>query len=789
MTLLVWLEKLGRWLGWSTILNLGLLLLALISTAAGLAANTRDLDTGLALTTVILGLGLGWAFAAAHPLPTWLSLTLLTLLGVEALLVRIGRLEAALLDLGLALVNFGWQLTQRPLTGGTAFDPISPKAAELWVQLNTLLDRLVAWSLSLTTSEPTFDPVAAALVWSLSLWLVAAWAGWAVRRWGRPLLGLTPAGLLLATTLAYRPQDALRLAPLLTSILLLMGFTKHQARERSWQARRIDYPGELLVDLSIAVIPLTALIVTLALVTPSISIRQITEFFSEQADLGEPLAQSLGVDPQRPGQNGKLQAFRAPGLPRRHLLGSGPELSRQVALLIQAELPQTGHNAETAVTRLPQRPRYYWRSLTYDRYHSRGWSTLPTRLLSYAPGERTLATLPPHRQLLRQTVQTLSDQSGRLYAAGDMVTAAQEFEIEWRSPADAFGAIIAADTYRVDSLVSTATAGDLSTAGSNYPDWLARRYLNLPPDVPDRVLQLARDLTATAPTPYDRAKAIEAYLRQFPYSLDLPEPPSERDMVDYFLFELQQGYCDYYATAMVVLARAAGLPARLAVGYAGGRYNAASQQYLITEAEAHSWPEIYFPNYGWIGFEPTAAQPVEEPALTSGPTPALPPALPPPGHLQPTFWQLLDWLASVLVLLGLATVGVAAWIMTGGWRLRRLSPTETIKRLYGQLEQYSRSLAVQSDSSSTPLELTSALSRRVQQIAHAQPWHDRLQPVTQEAIWLTHLYLRTVYSPHTPNRADQVRAIQVWQRLQQRLWLAWLSALWLKLRQWICGNS
>ena len=80
-------------------------------------------------------------------------------------------------------------------------------------------------------------------------------------------------------------------------------------------------------------------------------------------------------------------------------------------------------------------------------------------------------------------------------------------------------------------------------------------------------------------------------------------------MVDYFLFDLRQGYCDYYASAMIVFARSRGLPARLAVGYASGEYDPVSDQFLVTEADAHSWPEIYFPEYGWIPFEPTAAQP------------------------------------------------------------------------------------------------------------------------------------------------------------------------------------
>lgn len=779
-----WIKRLGRWLGWPAILNLGLLLLALSSTASGLAANNRGLDTGLALTTVIFGLGLGWALGAAKPLPAWLSAILFIVLGSEALLIRIGRLDVVLLDLARRLRELVWPASSN---GSLTLNSIGAGVAHLWLQLNTFLDRLAAWALSLTTSQPIFDPVAAAFVWALILWLVAGWAGWVVRRRGRPLQALTPAGLLLATILAYRPQDALRLGPLLISILLLMGFTKHQARERSWQARRIDYPGELLVELSLAVVPLTALIVILALVTPSFSIRQIRALFSKQADLGQPIAQSLGVDLQKQSQNEKLQEFRVPGLPRQHLLGSGPELSRQVALLIQVELLQPSDGAEPAATTSAQPPRYYWRSLTYDWYSGNGWITRDTRRLHYDPGEPTLVTLPPHRQRLRQTVQTVSDQSDRLYATGDIVTANHEFEVEWRSPADAFGAIIAADSYQVDSLISIATADHLSTAGSNYPAWLGHRYLTLPPDIPERVVKLARDLTATAPTPYQRAKAIEAYLRQFPYSLDLSEPPLERDLVDYFLFDLQRGYCDYYATAMVVLARAAGLPARLAVGYVGGHYNSASQQYLITEAQAHSWPEIYFPDYGWIGFEPTGAQPIEKLTFTAGPEPAFPPILPPTRDLESLPWQLSNWIVWIIGILGLSAIWIAGWTLSSDWRLRRLSPAETVVRLYGQFEQYSHALVAHTDSSYTPLELAAALSHHVQQIDHALPWSNRLQPVTQEANWLTYLYVRTVYSAHSPSRAEQVQAIQVWQRLRQRLWLAWLSTLWSILGQRICG--
>ena len=84
------------------------------------------------------------------------------------------------------------------------------------------------------------------------------------------------------------------------------------------------------------------------------------------------------------------------------------------------------------------------------------------------------------------------------------------------------------------------------------------------------MLDLAKELTANMANPYDKAKAIEAYLRTYPYSLDIKPPPPDRDVADYFLFDQKIGYCDYYATSMVVLSRAVGLPARLVIGYANG---------------------------------------------------------------------------------------------------------------------------------------------------------------------------------------------------------------------------
>jgi hypothetical protein len=128
--------------------------------------------------------------------------------------------------------------------------------------------------------------------------------------------------------------------------------------------------------------------------------------------------------------------------------------------------------------------------------------------------------------------------------------------------------------------------------------------------VTPRTRQLALDLTA-GKNSYDAARAIEGYVRgRITYRTDIGYPPADQDVVDYALFDSLEGYCEYYSSAMVVLLRSVGIPAREVVGLTGGSFDAQSGQYLYRESGAHAWPEAYFPGYGWIGFEPTAAYPV-----------------------------------------------------------------------------------------------------------------------------------------------------------------------------------
>lgn len=160
-----------------------------------------------------------------------------------------------------------------------------------------------------------------------------------------------------------------------------------------------------------------------------------------------------------------------------------------------------------------------------------------------------------------------------------------------------------------------------AVAVSNPAQWA--EYLQLPDSLPPRVGNLALEVTQSAATSYDKVKLLESYLKEnYPYT-NKPNvgKAQSKDFVDSFLFEIQEGYCDYYSSAMVVLSRSLGIPARWVKGYAPGQLPIEQfvndipreqldlegpGRYTVRNADAHSWVEVYFPGWGWIPFEPTA---------------------------------------------------------------------------------------------------------------------------------------------------------------------------------------
>jgi protein-glutamine gamma-glutamyltransferase len=164
------------------------------------------------------------------------------------------------------------------------------------------------------------------------------------------------------------------------------------------------------------------------------------------------------------------------------------------------------------------------------------------------------------------------------------------------------------NAYRGVSDLAQPDAADLQLAYGPYPPQILEDNLQLPKLDP-RIPQLAEQITDSLPSNYDRAAAIENYLRShYGYTLQLSRT-QPRDPLAEFLFVRKQGHCEYFASAMAVMLRSLHIPSRVVNGFRGGEYNDLSGQYVIRASDAHSWVEAYFPGYGWVGFDPTPAAP------------------------------------------------------------------------------------------------------------------------------------------------------------------------------------
>jgi transglutaminase-like putative cysteine protease len=158
--------------------------------------------------------------------------------------------------------------------------------------------------------------------------------------------------------------------------------------------------------------------------------------------------------------------------------------------------------------------------------------------------------------------------------------------------------------YRASSDIEQASAGDLRAAGETYPPEAVSSYLRLP-ELDGRIPRLAEQITASADNNYDKARALETYLRtHFGYSLQLSRTVPHDPLAN-FLFERKQGHCEYFASSMAVMLRTLGIPSRVVNGFRTGEFNDLTSQYVVRASNAHSWVEAYFPNHGWVAFDPT----------------------------------------------------------------------------------------------------------------------------------------------------------------------------------------
>jgi hypothetical protein len=158
--------------------------------------------------------------------------------------------------------------------------------------------------------------------------------------------------------------------------------------------------------------------------------------------------------------------------------------------------------------------------------------------------------------------------------------------------------------YEGVSYLPATPPSDLRKAPSAFPEAIHATYLQLPALDP-RIPKLAADVTASSKNEYDKASAIRDYLiAHYSYTLDLSGSHGIDPLAN-FLFVRRAGHCEYFASAMTVMLRSIGIPARYVTGFLPGEYNDLGRDYIIRQSDAHSWVEVYFPTYGWLTFDPT----------------------------------------------------------------------------------------------------------------------------------------------------------------------------------------
>lgn len=459
----------------------------------------------------------------------------------------------------------------------------------------------------------------------------------------------------------------------------------------------------------------------------------------------------------------------------------------------------------------------YLESLNYSTYDGRVWtngSTVAMTLNANAPtydGSQDLRVVrqditvvnPPGEQYPYLLGASQIAQANQ--AAHVLIDKANGSVLAWLR---ANGKLAAGNKYTVTSYVSAADIKTLQsvplpadapsfTPDPNHPDLqppvtsydpaILRTYLQLPKNLDPNIKILAQQLTAGAHNMYDKAVALESYLHNnFVYDANISLPPGQEG-VSWFLFRSNhRGFCNYFATAMAIMARELGMPARVVAGYTNGKLDTKQHQWVIRGSDAHSWVQIYFAGYGWVNFEPSAsfatfARPVVSSNSVSGVTPGGP-AGPTSGgnRKQPKLPDLTSGgdtnLAATtaqqqaqlrqnigLTLAGLILLIISGIIYFSFWWRRLYRSYSLSAQIYGRVCKLANWAGISIKPSQTPYEY-------MQTLAEATP---------QEATTLERLgdiYVRDRWADPTgmehPRRTGEIAEIpDMWKRLQPRLFL------------------
>lgn len=479
-------------------------------------------------------------------------------------------------------------------------------------RLQIMGSRLLAIFAQLSRQQAVTDNFLFLVLMALLFWSLSAYAGYQMARHSNPWRTSLPMGLALVVIHhydAFLPGRVWYLVLyLFFSITLVarLAFLKYQ---EGWQRSNTYMPPYLGVDFVRIALIVTTLLLALSWAAPALAdsvpaARELwqrairgpfTEFRSIFDNAFASLRSSVGL----------VNDYYGPNLS----LGRGNRLTDEVVLTVQ--IP------EDVLANL----RFYWRARTYDHFDN-GWSStdLSTRLFDAGTLRLNFPDMSDNVAGDFLFVFTTGKPISTLLTPHQTIWVSRPVRLELNANSNGFAdvstisaspSLRAGEVYSARISFNDVTVKKLREAGSEYPQWVTERYLQLPESITQRTRDLAQQLAAGKETPYDIVVAVTGYLRaNIEYTESVPPLPIDQDLVDWFLFDTKQGFCNYYATAEVVLLRSLGIPARMAAGYAQGEDLPNDAGYLVRQRDAHAWPEVYFPGIGWVEFEPTSSQPV-----------------------------------------------------------------------------------------------------------------------------------------------------------------------------------
>jgi transglutaminase-like putative cysteine protease len=496
-------------------------------------------------------------------------------------------------------------------------------------RLQILQGRLSAVLDELLTRKPVTDNILFILLMAILFWSLAVYTSVVLVRQANPWKVIIPGGITVFVIHSFDPLLVSRswyLAFYLFFALLLVVRLEFIKNAAIWRQRRTHTPPDIGFDFT-----RIALVLSLVLVLFSWNVPIVAETFKPAVEIWQTASRPWLKTKDRlsfmfaslRASVGLVQNFYGSSLP----LGLGSPLSDRVILEVEGPTnPPNGNN-------------FYWEARTYDTYESNQWvSTIQTRqnltkdsVDLNQPGAdiRPIITFTffPHEAI--SNLFTVPEPLWVNIPSQAYLMANPDGSVNY-STLMSQDFLHPGDQYLVRSALESETVSDLRTAGTSYPQWVLNDYLQLPASITSRTKQLAEQIASGYTDPYDIATAVTDYLRNnIEYNQSISQPPPNQERIDWFLFDYKQGFCNYYASAEVILLRSLGIPARMAVGFAQGQREIppiqnlppgqspdASNQiisevstYVVRQKDAHAWPEVYFPGTGWVIFEPTASQP------------------------------------------------------------------------------------------------------------------------------------------------------------------------------------